>query len=153
MDTVSTCHAWQYLHRRATAPFPAANVSPIACTRSYKFSGGNPKRAHAARAKSSSAGSSCTAASYTCMDSTRKSLSRMAAATLDATTSGGDSVVSMVSCGPGIRASSCMWVSAVIATVSTVVPVRGLPRHPTSQPEQVSTTVRSGRQRAAGSAR
>ena len=78
---------------------------------------------------------------------------RMAASTLDATTSGGDSVVSMVSCGPGIRASSRMWVSAVIATVSTVVPVRGLPRRPTSRPEQVSTTVRSGRRRAASSAR
>ena len=145
---VSTCHAWQYLHRRATAPFPAANVLPIACTRSY-----NPKCAHAACAKSTSAGSSCTAASYTCMDSTWKSLRRMAASTLDATTSGGDSVVSMVSCGPGIRANSRMWVSVVIATVSTVVPVRGLPRHPTSRPEQVSTTVRSGRQRAASSAR
>ena len=150
---MSTCHAWQYLHRRATAPCPAANVSPIACTRSYKVCGGNPKCAHAARAKSTSAGSSCTAASYMCMDRRRKSLHRMAASTLDATTSGGDSVVAMVICGPGIRASSRMWVSAVIATVSTVVPVRGLPRRPTSRPEQVSTTVRSGRRRAASSAR
>ena len=54
-------------------------------------------------------------------------------------------VTSIVINVPGISMSSRIYVSAFIATASTVMPFSGAPRLPISLPELSSTSCKSGR--------